>query len=84
MSVLIAGVITAWLAKLAGAKRAGVRFGLLEMAAAPAYWCLLSLAFVHATYRLVTEPHQWDKTPHAPDLPVNHDISAVDSGRAAA
>ena len=84
MSVLIAGVITAWLAKLAGAKRAGVRFGLREMAAAPAYWCLLSLAFVHATYRLVTEPHQWDKTPHAPDLPVNHDISAVDSGRAAA
>lgn len=85
MSVLIAGVATAWLAKLAGARRAGVRFGAREMAAAPAYWCLLSLAFVHALYRLVAEPHRWDKTPHAPDNPVDHDIdAAVDSGRAAA
>lgn len=85
MSVLIAGLATAWLAKLAGARRAGVRYGPREMAAAPAYWCLLSLAFVHATYRLITEPHRWDKTPHAPDVSPNENTNdAVSAGRAAA
>ncbi|MGO4409570.1 MULTISPECIES: glycosyltransferase family 2 protein [unclassified Brevundimonas] len=85
MSVLVAGVATAWLAKLAGARRAGVRFGLKEMAAAPAYWCLLSLAFVHALFRLVIEPHRWDKTPHTPDLASDRDMEPVaDAGRAAA
>ncbi|WP_292082835.1 MULTISPECIES: glycosyltransferase family 2 protein [unclassified Brevundimonas] len=85
MSVLIAGVATAWLAKLTGARRAGVRYGLREMAASPAYWCLLSLAFVHAAFRLVTEPHRWDKTPHSPDVAPIEDINdAVGAGRAAA
>lgn len=85
MSVLIAGVVTAWLAMVTGAQRAGIRFGVREMAAAPAYWCLLSLAFVHALYRLIIEPHRWDKTPHAPDLAIDEDVDeALDAGRAAA
>jgi hypothetical protein len=37
------------------------------MIAAPAYWGLLSIAFVHAAWRLVTEPFTWDKTPHRRD-----------------
>ncbi len=39
------------------------------MLAAPAYWSLLSLAFVHAAWRLVREPFAWDKTAHRPDAP---------------
>jgi hypothetical protein len=39
------------------------------MIAAPAYWALLSLAFVHAAWRLVVEPFAWDKTPHRQDGP---------------
>jgi len=27
----------------------------------------LSLAFSHALWRLVFEPHRWDKTAHAPE-----------------
>ena len=85
MSVLITGMLTAWLAMIIGARRAGVVFGAREMAAAPAYWCLLSLAFVHALYRLITEPHRWDKTPHAPDLAGDEDVDdALHAGRAAA
>jgi hypothetical protein len=34
------------------------------MVSAPAYWSLLSLAFAHASWRLVTEPFAWDKTRH--------------------
>ena len=85
MSVLITGMLTAWLAMIMGARRAGMRFGAREMAAAPAYWCLLSLAFVHALYRLITEPHRWDKTPHAPDPTADEGVDdALNTGRAAA
>ena len=85
MSVLITGVVTAWLAMVTGARRGGIRFGAREMATAPIYWCLLSLAFVHALYRLIVEPHRWDKTPHAPDRVIDHDTDAgLDAGRAAA
>ena len=35
-----------------------------DMLQAPAYWALLSLAFVHAAWRLVLDPFAWDKTPH--------------------
>ena len=37
------------------------------MIAAPAYWSLLSLAFIHAAWRLVREPFAWDKTRHRKD-----------------
>ena len=67
LSVLMLGAGMAWFSALIGARRAGVPYGLGDMLQAPAYWSLLSLAFAHATWRLVTEPFAWDKTRHRPD-----------------
>jgi len=69
LSVLVLGAAAAWLACAIGARRAGVGYGPADMIAAPAYWALLSLAFVHAAWRLVVEPFAWDKTPHRQDGP---------------
>ena len=83
--VLISGVIAAWLLKHRGARQAGASYGLCDMLASLAYWCLLSLAFAHAAIRLIFEPHHWDKTPHQaepePDIVM---INGADAGRAAA
>ncbi len=55
------------------------------MLAAPAYWSLLSLAFVHAAWRLIVEPHVWDKTPHDGEAqPLELVVIADDAGREAA
>ena len=67
LSVLMLGAGMAWVSALIGARRAGVPYGLGDMLQAPAYWSLLSLAFAHAAWRLVTEPFAWDKTRHRPD-----------------
>jgi cellulose synthase/poly-beta-1,6-N-acetylglucosamine synthase-like glycosyltransferase len=67
LSVLVLGAASAWLSCAIGAQRAGVRYGPVDMITAPAYWALLSLAFVHAAWRLVLEPFAWDKTPHRRD-----------------
>lgn len=67
MSVMVLGAAAAWLSGLIGARRAGVAYAVTDMLSAPAYWSLLSLAFVHAVWRLVTEPFAWDKTAHAPE-----------------
>ena len=67
LGVLAFGVISAWINGLIGARRAGVPYGLLDMLLAPGAWALLSLAFLHAAHRLVTEPFTWDKTAHRPD-----------------
>ncbi len=67
LSVLLLGASVAWVSALIGARRAGVPYGLVDMIQAPAYWSLLSLAFVHAAVRLVTQPFAWDKTHHRPD-----------------
>jgi cellulose synthase/poly-beta-1,6-N-acetylglucosamine synthase-like glycosyltransferase len=67
LTVLALGTASAWLSCLIGARRAGVPYGPRDMAAAPAYWSMLSLAFVHAAWRLIREPFAWDKTPHRPD-----------------
>lgn len=67
VSVLALGAASAWLSCLIGARRAGVPYGPRDMVAAPAYWSMLSLAFVHAAWRLVREPFAWDKTRHRPD-----------------
>ncbi len=69
MAVLAGGVVCAWLSAGIGAQRAGLRYGVRDMIEAPAYWSLLSIAFVHAVWRLATEPFAWDKTPHLPDGP---------------
>ncbi|MGQ2990006.1 MAG: glycosyltransferase family 2 protein [Brevundimonas sp.] len=67
LGVLAFGVISAWINGLIGARRAGVPYGPVDMLLAPGAWALLSLAFLHAAHRLVTEPFTWDKTAHRPD-----------------
>ncbi len=64
LSVLALGAASAWLSCAVGARRAGVPYGPADMIAAPAYWSLLSLAFVHALWRLIRQPFAWDKTCH--------------------
>ena len=67
MTVLIgasgAALATAWL----GMRRAGSEYGMMDAAGSLLYWPLLSLAFVHALWRLIRQPHHWDKTQHLPD-----------------
>ena len=81
MIVLAAGATTALLTAAVGARRAGLVIQFQDLAAAPLYWSLLSLAFVHALFRLILEPFAWDKTPHQPDAP---SPAVADAGRQAA
>lgn len=67
LSVLALGAASAWLSCAVGAHRARIPYGPSDMIAAPAYWSLLSLAFVHALWRLVRQPFAWDKTRHRPE-----------------
>ena len=69
LGVLLLGAGSAWLSCAMGARRAGVPYTLADMASAPAYWALQSLAAAHAAWRLVREPFAWDKTPHRRDAP---------------
>jgi glycosyltransferase XagB len=64
LCVLVLGAAAAWLSCAIGARRAGKPYSATDMLKAPAYWALLSLAFVHAVWRLIREPFTWDKTPH--------------------
>ncbi|WAC58344.1 glycosyltransferase [Brevundimonas sp. SL130] len=84
-AVLAVGVIAAWMGCAVGARRAGLDYRLTDMLAAPAYWSLLSLAFVHAFWRLIVAPYAWDKTAHdaEEDVKCAPDIT-VDAGREAA
>lgn len=82
ISVLMMGAIAAWMGCAVGARRAGLGYGLADMAGAPLYWSLLSLAFLHAAWRLVTEPFVWDKTPHERDR--DRSDPCEDAGREAA
>lgn len=86
LSVLILGAAAAWLHCAIGARRAGVPYASADMVMAPAYWSLLSLAFVHAVWRLIREPHAWDKTPHWRDDAEGEPLepAAADAGRQAA
>jgi glycosyltransferase XagB len=69
--VLVAGAASSWLSARVGARRAGVPYDWRDMIAAPLYWSMLSLAFVHALWRLIRQPFAWDKTPHTPDEPAS-------------
>jgi cellulose synthase/poly-beta-1,6-N-acetylglucosamine synthase-like glycosyltransferase len=81
LAVLALGVIAAWMTCAVGARRAGLDYRLSDMLSAPAYWSLLSLAFVHAAWRLIVEPYVWDKTPHDADVAA---ADVMDAGREAA
>jgi len=67
MSVLVLGLAAAWLQCAIGARRGRVPYTATDMMAAPAYWSLLTLAFIHAAWRLVRDPFTWDKTAHRRD-----------------
>lgn len=89
LAIMVIGAATALLTSAIGAHRAHTPFGLWEMLAAPFYWSLLSLAFVHALVRLIVEPHRWDKTAHRPDVDHVETVRmqaplVADAGRAAA
>lgn len=85
VNVLLFGALSAWLMTALGARRAGAPYGLRDAASAPAYWSLLTLAFCHAAWRLMTTPFAWDKTPHRPDRHEPDEMAAdVDAGRQAA
>lgn len=85
IAVLLIGAASAWVTALIGARRARVPYGIADMLAAPAYWSMLTLAFMHAVWRLMVEPHAWDKTPHLPDAPgvIEGDAAAATGRRAA-
>ena len=70
LSVLVLGAATGWLSCAVGARRASIPYTAWDMMRAPAYWCLLSLAFSHAVWRLLSEPFAWDKTRHRREMPV--------------
>ena len=85
MSVLILAIAAAWLQCLIGARRGHVPYSATDMISAPAYWSLLTLAFVHAVWRLIREPFIWDKTAHHRDEDVIATPSiAASAGRQAA
>lgn len=82
LSVLLAGTAAAWFTGLLGAAKAGFPHRASDMLLAPAYWSLLSLGFFHALWRLITEPHVWDKTRHRPDRREEAESSGpLDAGR---
>ena len=77
LCVLVLGAASAWLSCAIGARRAGATYDAGDMIKAPAYWALLSVAFAHATWRLVLDPFAWDKTPHQRDATVDVESSAA-------
>ncbi|MFN7534691.1 MAG: glycosyltransferase family 2 protein, partial [Brevundimonas sp.] len=80
-----AGIISAWLARAVGCRRAGRPYGWKLMLSAPGYWALQSLAMAHAVVRLVHQPFAWDKTPHGlADVAVHTRAAPLDEGPAPA
>lgn len=67
LAVLALGTVAAWISAWIGARRASLPYRLGDIAMAPLYWSLLSLAFFHALVRLFYEPFAWNKTRHMPD-----------------
>lgn len=85
INVLLVGALSALIMTALGARRASTPYGARDVVTAPAYWSLLTLAFCHAAWRLVTAPFAWDKTPHRPDHEDDAEPFAdLDAGRRAA
>ncbi|QYF88293.1 glycosyltransferase [Brevundimonas sp. PAMC22021] len=90
LSVLFGGVASAWISCALGARRAGLTYGVKDMVSAPVYWSMLTLAFGHAAWRLISEPFVWDKTPHRREdrgeesASPTSAINGADAGRRAA
>ncbi|MCC7268313.1 MAG: glycosyltransferase [Caulobacteraceae bacterium] len=63
-ALLLCGWVVALLAMMVGAARAGLPLRQRDLALAPLYWPLLSVAAMHALWQLAKRPYHWDKTPH--------------------
>ncbi|MEQ8405545.1 MAG: glycosyltransferase [Oceanicaulis sp.] len=83
LSAGVAAYLAAMACAAAGARRAGFRPRLLDLAAMPAYWLLQAPAAVRALHELARRPYVWVKTRHgvstarreAPHVPDSHDLS---------
>lgn len=75
LAVLSFGIATAWAGCIIGCQRAGTPYTLWDMVRAPLYWSLITLAFGHAAWRLLSAPYAWDKTRHVPDPPAIDSMS---------
>lgn len=64
-----------------GGRRAGVDLRAGDLLAAPLYWSLLTLAQIHAGWRLLARPFHWDKTAHVPDAAAGRDAAAAAMAR---
>ena len=85
LSVLAVGMVSAWINGKIGAQRAGAPYAVSDMVLGPVYWSLLTLAFFHALWRLLTEPFAWDKTRHRLDPALTiAALAEVEAGREAA
>jgi cellulose synthase/poly-beta-1,6-N-acetylglucosamine synthase-like glycosyltransferase len=84
MTVLATGAIAASVNAAIGCRRASLPYTLGDLLSAPAYWSLLTLAFLHAVWRLVREPFTWDKTVHFADPTADVAAASAPAGREAA
>lgn len=71
VALLVAGWGIAIGSTAVGSRRAGRKWRLMDGLSAPIYWGLTSIAQAHAAWRLLRQPHHWDKTPHQPDIEVS-------------
>lgn len=88
VALMALGLVSAWCACAIGGRRAGKVMTVTDALAAPFYWSLQSMAFIHAAAHLVAEPFAWDKTEHRPDEDDTEAeaprVAAKPAGRAAA
>jgi hypothetical protein len=63
---LVGGVLGAVALPAVAGARLGIRMSLAGLLSMPLYWLLASIAGYRAVYQLITDPHVWEKTPHAP------------------
>jgi cellulose synthase/poly-beta-1,6-N-acetylglucosamine synthase-like glycosyltransferase len=66
LALFALGNAAALCALVVGQRRAGLRVRLGDLATAPFYWSLQTLAAVFALYQLFARPFHWDKTDHKP------------------
>ncbi|HWU50276.1 MAG TPA: glycosyltransferase family 2 protein [Asticcacaulis sp.] len=64
--LFVLGNAAALCALVVGQRRAGLRVRIGDLATAPFYWSLQTLAAVFALYQLFARPFHWDKTEHKP------------------
>jgi cellulose synthase/poly-beta-1,6-N-acetylglucosamine synthase-like glycosyltransferase len=64
LATLMSGYIASGLLAFVGMRRRGLLSSAWVLFTIPAYWILLSAAAWRAVWKLITAPHQWEKTTH--------------------